>query len=158
MRTTLDIADDVLFAAKELARREKKPLGQVISELARKAFQQGPPPPPGVCTVVVAGLALGTTDTGRLAGASAGLGTVMTLSRQSPMSPEGRASRANASGLALSRARLIRNGQRVSRRMAFPGGRPREAGAHYNLDAAWGPKVAMLHCGRRIDRAYSGLG
>ena len=48
MRTTLDIADDVLFAAKELARREKKPLGQVISELARKAFQQGPPPPPGV--------------------------------------------------------------------------------------------------------------
>jgi len=38
MRTTLDIADDVLFAARELARREKKPLGQVISELARKAF------------------------------------------------------------------------------------------------------------------------
>ena len=27
MRTTLDIADDVLFAAKEVARREKKPLG-----------------------------------------------------------------------------------------------------------------------------------
>lgn len=40
MRTTLDIADDVLFAAKELARREKKPLGQVISELARRAFTQ----------------------------------------------------------------------------------------------------------------------
>ncbi len=40
MRTTLDIADDVLFAAKELARREKKPLGQVISELARRAFAQ----------------------------------------------------------------------------------------------------------------------
>ncbi|MGE0331918.1 MAG: CopG family transcriptional regulator [Ramlibacter sp.] len=40
MRTTLDIADDVLFAAKELARREKKPLGQVISELARRAFHQ----------------------------------------------------------------------------------------------------------------------
>lgn len=38
MRTTLDIADDVLFAAKELARRDKKPLGQVISELARRAF------------------------------------------------------------------------------------------------------------------------
>ena len=48
MRTTLDIADDVLFAAKELARREKKPLGQVISELARKAGQEGQPPPPGV--------------------------------------------------------------------------------------------------------------
>jgi hypothetical protein len=38
MRTTLDIADDILFAAKELARREKKSLGQVISELARRAF------------------------------------------------------------------------------------------------------------------------
>jgi hypothetical protein len=40
MRTTLDIADDVLLASKELARREKKPLGQVVSELARKAFSQ----------------------------------------------------------------------------------------------------------------------
>ncbi len=40
MRTTLDIADDVLFAAKELAQREKKSLGAVISELARQAFAQ----------------------------------------------------------------------------------------------------------------------
>jgi hypothetical protein len=40
MRTTLDIADDVLFAAKEIAQREKKSLGQTISELARKAFTQ----------------------------------------------------------------------------------------------------------------------
>ena len=40
MRTTLDIADDVLFAAKEVARREKKPLGYIISELARRAFAQ----------------------------------------------------------------------------------------------------------------------
>jgi hypothetical protein len=40
MRTTLDIADDVLFAAKEIAQREKKSLGQTISELARKAFAQ----------------------------------------------------------------------------------------------------------------------
>lgn len=38
MRTTLDIADDVLLAAKELARRENKSIGQVVSELARKAF------------------------------------------------------------------------------------------------------------------------
>jgi hypothetical protein len=42
MRTTLDIEDDVLFAAKEIARRERKSLGQVISELARRAFAQGP--------------------------------------------------------------------------------------------------------------------
>jgi hypothetical protein len=41
MRTTLDIEDDVLFAAKEIARREKKSLGQVISDLARRAFAQG---------------------------------------------------------------------------------------------------------------------
>lgn len=47
MRTTLDIADDVLFAAKELARREKKPLGQIISELARRAFAQSESGPEG---------------------------------------------------------------------------------------------------------------
>ena len=40
MRTTLDIADDVLFAAREIAHREKKSLGQTISELARRAFTQ----------------------------------------------------------------------------------------------------------------------
>jgi len=39
MRTTLDIADDVLFAAKEIARRERKTIGQVVSERARRAFQ-----------------------------------------------------------------------------------------------------------------------
>jgi len=38
MRTTLDIEDDVLFAAKDLARREKKTAGQVLSELARKGL------------------------------------------------------------------------------------------------------------------------
>jgi hypothetical protein len=47
MRTTLDIEDDVLFAAKEIARREKKSLGQVISELARRAFAHGPGQPSG---------------------------------------------------------------------------------------------------------------
>ena len=40
MRTTLDIDDDVLQAAKELARAEKKTAGQVLSELARKALTQ----------------------------------------------------------------------------------------------------------------------
>ena len=35
MRTTLDIEDDVLQAAKELAQREGSTAGQVISTLAR---------------------------------------------------------------------------------------------------------------------------
>lgn len=38
MRTTLDIADDVLFAAKDVARRERKPLGRVVSEMMRRAL------------------------------------------------------------------------------------------------------------------------
>jgi hypothetical protein len=38
MRTTLDIADDVLLAAKRLACRDNKRLGQVISDLARSAL------------------------------------------------------------------------------------------------------------------------
>lgn len=42
MRTTLDIDDDVLRAAKELARREKKSAGAVISELTRKALTATP--------------------------------------------------------------------------------------------------------------------
>ena len=43
MRTTLDIDDEVLVAAKELARRESKTAGQVISELARRAMTQHVP-------------------------------------------------------------------------------------------------------------------
>lgn len=42
MRTTLDIADDVLQAAKERARREKKTTGEMLSELARKALTAPP--------------------------------------------------------------------------------------------------------------------
>ena len=38
MRTTLDLDDDVLASAKEIARREKKTAGQVLSELARQAL------------------------------------------------------------------------------------------------------------------------
>ena len=38
MRTTLDIDDDVLQAAKELARRERKTAGRVLSELARRGM------------------------------------------------------------------------------------------------------------------------
>jgi hypothetical protein len=43
MRTTLDIDDDVLRAAKELARREKKTAGAIISELTRRALTAAPP-------------------------------------------------------------------------------------------------------------------
>ena len=39
MRTTLEIDDDVLMAAKELAAAQKKTAGAVISELARKALR-----------------------------------------------------------------------------------------------------------------------
>ncbi|AIE84566.1 hypothetical protein [Fimbriimonas ginsengisoli] len=38
MRTTLDIAEDVLLAAKALGRLEHKTAGQVLSELARKGL------------------------------------------------------------------------------------------------------------------------
>lgn len=38
MRTTLDIADDVLFAVKDRARREKRSAGELLSELAREAL------------------------------------------------------------------------------------------------------------------------
>jgi hypothetical protein len=38
MRTTLDIADDVLAAAKELARRERRTIGEVVSDLLRRAL------------------------------------------------------------------------------------------------------------------------
>ena len=42
MRTTLDIDDDVLQAAKERARRENRTAGEVISELARSALTSPP--------------------------------------------------------------------------------------------------------------------
>ncbi|MBK7250184.1 MAG: ribbon-helix-helix protein, CopG family [Gammaproteobacteria bacterium] len=38
MRTTLDIEDDVLAAVKELARREGRSAGDVLSALARRAL------------------------------------------------------------------------------------------------------------------------
>ena len=38
MRTTLDIADDVLLAVKERARRQRRSAGEVLSDLAREAL------------------------------------------------------------------------------------------------------------------------
>jgi len=45
MRTTLDIDDEVLTAAKEIARRQRTTAGAVISELARRALTQPGPEP-----------------------------------------------------------------------------------------------------------------
>jgi hypothetical protein len=51
MRTTLDIDDDVLAIAKDLAKEADKTAGKVISELVRKSLAQsatrgeGEPPP-----------------------------------------------------------------------------------------------------------------
>jgi hypothetical protein len=47
MRTTLDIADDVLQAVKERAQREKRTIGEMISELARRALTTTPGSPSG---------------------------------------------------------------------------------------------------------------
>jgi hypothetical protein len=41
MRTTLDIDDDVLQAAKELAAGRRLTAGQMLSELARKGLEPG---------------------------------------------------------------------------------------------------------------------
>lgn len=46
MRTTLDIDEDVLQAAKELAAREQKTAGKLISEWARRGLRSPPDSPP----------------------------------------------------------------------------------------------------------------
>ncbi len=51
MRTTLDLDDDVLASAKEIAQRENKTAGQVLSALARQALTQGLPSPRAGATV-----------------------------------------------------------------------------------------------------------
>lgn len=38
MRTTLTIDDDVLEAAKAIAEQRKRPVGEIVSELARRAL------------------------------------------------------------------------------------------------------------------------
>ena len=42
MRTTLDLDDDVLQAAKEIAKLRGRTAGQVVSELARQALEPAP--------------------------------------------------------------------------------------------------------------------
>ena len=42
MRTTVDIEEDVLLAAKEIARQKRTSLGRVLSDLARKSLTPKP--------------------------------------------------------------------------------------------------------------------
>lgn len=44
MRTTLSIDDDVLLAVKERAHRERRTVGEVLSELARQALTRSDTP------------------------------------------------------------------------------------------------------------------
>jgi hypothetical protein len=44
MRTTLDLSEDVLSAAKEIGRRDGKSVGQVLSELARIGLRSSADP------------------------------------------------------------------------------------------------------------------
>ena len=46
MRTTLDIDDDVLFAAKELAAKERTSAGKIMSEFFRRGVAAGRAPSP----------------------------------------------------------------------------------------------------------------
>lgn len=48
MRTTLDIDDDVLFAAKELASKERKTAGKILSKIFRRSLQSNATTPSGV--------------------------------------------------------------------------------------------------------------
>jgi len=57
MRTTLDIDDDILAAAKERARREHRTAGAVISELARASLTRSEHPPAASEPAAIYGLA-----------------------------------------------------------------------------------------------------
>ena len=45
MRTTLNLADDVLETARMLAAQQRRPLGEIISGLVRSAVEPPPTPP-----------------------------------------------------------------------------------------------------------------
>jgi len=44
VRTTLDLDDDILQVAKELAQQQGKTAGRMVSELVRKALEPATPP------------------------------------------------------------------------------------------------------------------
>lgn len=43
MRTTLAIDDDVLLAARAIAEQKKRPIGEIISDLARRSLHRPQP-------------------------------------------------------------------------------------------------------------------
>jgi len=55
MRTTLDIDQDVLLAAKEIAGRSERTAGAVISEMFRRGLHAAPPAGPSPGRNVAAG-------------------------------------------------------------------------------------------------------
>lgn len=55
MRTTLDIDDDLLLAAKEIARRERSTAGEVVSRLLRQSLTGAVPSAPRGRQASVAG-------------------------------------------------------------------------------------------------------
>jgi hypothetical protein len=55
VRTTLDIDDDLIAAAKELARRERSTAGQVISRLLRQSLTGTAPAPKRKASARIAG-------------------------------------------------------------------------------------------------------
>lgn len=58
MRTTLSLDDDVLAAAKVLARQRREPLGTVISDLVRRSLAAPASNTPGSATTIRNGLPL----------------------------------------------------------------------------------------------------
>ena len=61
MRTTLNLDDDVLAAAQDLARMQRRPLGEVISALARQARSANGVRPDGRNGIALLSRAVGAT-------------------------------------------------------------------------------------------------
>ncbi|MBC7373931.1 MAG: antitoxin [Frankiales bacterium] len=71
MRTTVNIDDDVLLVAQDRARRERRSLGAVLSELARRGLQPsiaaaGEPRLPGFTPLPTRGVVVTDADVERL--------------------------------------------------------------------------------------------
>jgi len=69
VRTTVNLDDDVLLAVQERARREKRTVGQVLSELARRGLMAPQPHPGGETDVPhIWGLICAPTGQGLVSG------------------------------------------------------------------------------------------